>query len=276
MVRPDGDLGKPSIRYLSEMGISVVRLNVTPVKGLALTHPDQVTLTSIGVAENRLFFMVDPDGSMISADRFGPMQQVRADLDPEREVLALTFPDGSMVEGAATADGEALEIDFYGRPVPSRVVQGPFADALSAYIGIQVRLLRTDQPGDGSDVHHLTMVSRASVTAIGLAGGASGDIDSRRFRMLFELDGCEPYEEDTWDGRLVRIGQSTVRVCGQVPRCVMTTQSPTTGEKDFETLKTLATSRGRMKDGTGLPFGMYGEVEEPGRVRVGDNLTLVP
>jgi uncharacterized protein YcbX len=270
MVRQCRYLGKPSIRYLSLMAISVLRLNVTPVKGLALAHPQDVTLTEIGVADNRLFFMVDQDGAMVSADKFGPMQQVRPSFDPERDVLTLAFPDGSEVKGGAAPTHEAVVSDFYGRPVASHVVPGPFSEALSDYTGLAVRLVRSDRAGEGSDVHHLTLVSKASVVALARAGGADGDIDSRRFRMLFELDGCDPYEEDTWDGRLLRIGESTVRVCGQVPRCVITTQSPSTGKKDFETLKVLATSRGRMKNDTGLPFGMYAEVVEPGRVRIGD------
>lgn len=276
MVRQRRDLGKPSIRYLPWVTISVLRLNVTPVKGLALEHPEEVTLTDIGVPDNRLFFMVDPDGAMVSADRFGPMQQIRAHFDPVQDVLRMTFPDGSVTEADAASTGEAVVTDFYGRPVASHVVPGPLAEALSAYTGLDLRLVRADRAGDGSDVHHLTMVSRASVAALARAGGAEGDIDSRRFRMLFELDGCDAYEEDTWDGRLLRIGESAVRVRGQVPRCVITTQSPVSGKKDFETLKVLATSRGRMTDGTGLPFGMYAEVEEPGRVRVGDRVALLP
>jgi uncharacterized protein YcbX len=275
MLRLGGDLGKPSIRYLSYVVISVVRLNVTPVKGLALSHPNEVVLTSIGVPENRRFFMVDEDGAMVSADRFGPMQRIRADLDPEGDELTLTFPDGTVIAADAVGDGEALSTDFYGRAVASHVVPGPFAAALSDHIGFAVRLVRSDVPGDGSDVHHLTLVSRASVAELGRAGGANGDIDAGRFRMLFELDGCGAYEEDTWDGRLLGIGGATVRVCGQVPRCVMTTQSPKTGLKDFDTLKVLAASRGRMADGSGLPFGMYGEVEEPGSVRVGDEVALL-
>ena len=275
MVRQPGGLGKPAIRYLSCVAISVSRLSVTPVKGLALAHPDQVTLTSIGVPENRLFFMVDSSGAMVSADRFGPMQRIRANFDPARDVLGLTFPDGSLADGHAAGAGEPVSIDFYGRLVAAHVVPGPFATALAAHTGLDVRLVRTDQLGDGSDVHHLTLVSSASVAALAQAAGAQSDIDSRRFRMLFELDGAAAYEEDTWDGRLLQIGEATVRVCGQVPRCVITTQSPTTGEKDLETLKALASSRGRMKDGTGLPFGMYAEVEEPGRVRVGDPVALV-
>ncbi|MEA2520844.1 MAG: uncharacterized protein QOI81_490 [Actinomycetota bacterium] len=276
MLRLGRDLGKPSIRYLSCVVISVVRLNVTPVKGLALSHPGEVLLTPIGVPENRRFFMADPNGALVSAERFGPMQQVHADLDTVEDRLTLTFPDGTVVSGNASAGGSAVSTDFYGRLVPAHVVPGPFAAALSDYTGLSVRLVRTDAPGDGSDVHHLTLVSRASVAELGRAGGASGDIDAGRFRMLLELDGCRPYEEDTWDGRFLRVGAATVRVCGQVPRCVITTQSPKTGLKDFDTLKVLATSRGRMAGGAGLPFGMYGEVEHPGSVRVGDPVNLLP
>ena len=57
-------------------------------------------------------------------------------------------------------------------------------------------------------------------------------------------------------------------------RCVVTTQSPETGLKDFDTLKTIASYRQRMTDQTGLPFGMYAEVEHPGRVRVGDGVEV--
>ena len=41
---------------------SVVRINVTPVKSMALTHPEEVALSSVGVAENRLFYLVDDQG----------------------------------------------------------------------------------------------------------------------------------------------------------------------------------------------------------------------
>ena len=93
--------------------------------------------------------------------------------------------------------------------------------------------------------------------------------------MTFELEGCAAHEEDTWAGRRVRAGTALLRIYGQVPRCVVTTQSPETGLKDFETLKTIASYRQRMIDQTGLPFGMYAEVEHSGRVRVGDRIEVL-
>jgi MOSC domain-containing protein len=141
-------------------------------------------------------------------------------------------------------------------------------------VGTPVRLARCDQPGDGTDVYHVTLVSSASVAEVAGHGGHPGALDAARFRMTFELDGCEAHEEDTWAGRRVRMGKALLRIYGQVPRCVVTTQSPETGLKDFETLKTIVSYRPLMHDQKGIPFGMYAEVEHPGRVRVGDRVEV--
>jgi uncharacterized protein YcbX len=50
----------------------------------------------------------------------------------------------------------------------------------------------------------------------------------------------------------------------------VTTLGPDTGEKDFTTLNLIARHRERIGGRGGLPFGMYAEVVEPGRARLGD------
>jgi uncharacterized protein YcbX len=85
--------------------------------------------------------------------------------------------------------------------------------------------------------------------------------------MLIEITDAEPFEEDTWAGRRLRFGDAIVRVGDPMPRCVVTTLNPDTAKKDFPTLDILASYR---KRGTELLFGMYGEVEVAGDVRVGD------
>ncbi|MGZ8618038.1 MAG: MOSC N-terminal beta barrel domain-containing protein, partial [Actinomycetota bacterium] len=92
----------------------VVRINVTPVKAMALSHPDEVELGDVGVAQDRLFYLVDDEGRLFSGSRFGPLQTIRPSYDSDREHLTLTFPDGSVAEGLIT--------DFYGRPVRAHVV----------------------------------------------------------------------------------------------------------------------------------------------------------
>ncbi|MDQ3823049.1 MAG: MOSC domain-containing protein, partial [Actinomycetota bacterium] len=113
----------------------------------------------------------------------------------------------------------------------------------------------------------VSLVSDASVDEIGRQGGRDG-VDARRFRMLVGVAGCEPHEEDEWVGRRIQVGEAVVVLRGHVARCAITTQNPDTGAPDFDTLRTIKAYRG-LRDG-GLDFGVYGEVVEPGRARVGD------
>ena len=249
------------------------RINVSPVKGMALHHPGEVELGPAGISENRRFYLVDEWDELFSAPAHGPLVRIRPDHDPGACRLRLTFPDGVEVSGGTDALGEAVVTDFYGRPVPAHEVLGPFSEAISAYVGKPVRLLRCDRDGDGVDVNPLTLVSEASVEDLTSRGKRTEPLDSRRFRINLELAGCQPYDEDSWDGTPVRIGEATVRVDGQIPRCVLTTMSPETGLKDWDTLTHIAKYRPRIGGRGGLPFGVYAQVETPGRVRLGDTVT---
>ena len=251
---------------------SVARLNVTPVKSTRLQHPERVELTLDGVRENRLFFLVDPAGTMFTAGDAGELQQILSGWDPATQTLRLTFPDGTEIAGPGDELGEALVTDFYGREVPGRVVEGPFAEAFRGFTGRPLRLIRCDRPGDAYDVEPVTVVSLASVASLAEGAGHEGELDARRFRMNLELEGCAPYEEDTWAGAGadVRVGGAVLRFGPQVPRCVVTTLDPMTGRKDFATLTAIARQRGRIPGENGLPMGVYARVVEPGEIAVGD------
>jgi uncharacterized protein YcbX len=251
---------------------SVARLSVTPVKSLALHHPDDILLERCGVAQNRRFYLVREDGRLLAGLHHGPLVQVRADWDETVDRLTLTFHDGSIVDGDARL-GEPVFTDFWGHRVAGRVVDGPWADALSAFAGRPLRLVKANEPGGGVDVEPVTLVSLESVEELARQAGREA-LDSRRFRMLIEVGGCAPHEEDSWAARTVRIGGALVEVRGPVPRCATTTRDPSTGRRDFDALREIAAYRGR-RDGKKVDFGVYGRVVEPGRVRVGDPVERV-
>jgi uncharacterized protein YcbX len=190
----------------------------------------------------------------------------------------LHFPDGTAAEGRVTL-GEEVTTDFYGRPVPGNTVEGPWSDALSAWLGRPLLLIQSE-PGLAVDRGrgHVSLISTASLEELGQQGDRHEPVDGRRFRMLFELDGCEPHEEDGWVKRHLRIGEALVRIRGDVGRCAITTQNPETGEPDFDTLRTISGYRPFTENEAGerhIPFGIYGEVAEPGRVSIGDAVQVV-
>jgi uncharacterized protein YcbX len=252
------------------MKASVVRLSIAPVKSLGLVHPDEIELELHGVIGNRRFWLVDGDGRLFNGKLGGPMVRIQPDWDESTKVLALTFPDGDRVEGTVEL-GASVDAEMYRHPHPSRRVVGPWEDAISEFVGRRLTLLwaeghAVDRGYRGGTV---SLISRESLERLREEAGADEPVDGRRFRMLFEIDGVPPHEEDEWLGTQVRIGGATILLNGDVGRCVVTSQDPDTGVTTLDTLGTLAAYR-REGRNEPLPFGVYGSVVVPGRVRVGD------
>jgi uncharacterized protein len=250
---------------------SVAWITIAPVKALGLVHRDEVDLEPFGVRENRRFFLVDDEGRMMNGKVIGPLVRVIADYDDGTGRLALRMPDGEVVEGEVRVGGEVVT-QISRRPVAGHLVEGPWSEALSDLAGRTLRLVRTDRAGDGADrgLHGgMSLVGTASLEALAKAAGVER-VDGRRFRMLFGVMGVPPHAEDGWIGRRVRIGNAVVRLRGNVGRCAITTQDPDTGVPDLDTLHVLGEYRGDVETSEPLPFGVWGEVVEPGRVRLGD------
>ncbi len=248
----------------------VTRVSIAPVKSLGLTHPEAVDLGPSGVVGDRRFWMVNDQGRLVNGKMCSELMQVRSAWDEATRRLELRFPGGLELAGTVEL-GEPVAATLYGDPHPSRRVLGPWQDALSRFAGFPVTLLWSEQgavdrgAGGGG---WISLVSRASLERLEEEVGAQ-PVDGRRFRMLFEIDGVGPHEEDSWIGDVVRIGDAVVRPLGDVGRCAVTKCDPDTGKSDLDTLGALARYRreGRTEP---LPFGVYGEVVEPGRVSVGD------
>jgi hypothetical protein len=81
--------------------------------------------------------------------------------------------------------------------------------------------------------------------------------------------GGEAYGEDTW-GR-IEIGGVRLQVVKPCERCLVTTTDQATGERGKEPLRTLAAYR---RVGNDLMFGQNVVHENPGRLRVGDEVVI--
>lgn len=251
---------------------TVTQINVAPVKALGLVHPDEVLLERTGVAENRRFHVVDERGRRYNQIRNGRLVQVRPGYDAEAGRLKLTFPDGVVADGTVSL-GAAITIDFYGRGVRGRLVEGPWSEALTRWAGRVLQLVES-APGEAVDrgSGQVSLVSDESLQELARQSGRDS-VDGRRFRMLFQIAGVEPHEEDGWVEHRIRVGDAVVRLRGDVGRCAITTQNPDTGVPDFDTLRTIGSYRARTHNAAGnehIPFGVYGDVVQAGVVRVGD------
>jgi uncharacterized protein YcbX len=250
--------------------IRVSKISIAPVKALGLTHPEEVELGPRGVAENRRFLLLDEGGRHINGMKFGPLVAITPEYDSAAETLVLRFPDGHTVRGEIQlGDAYAAKVDT--RQIPVREVLGDYSEAISELAGKPLWLVRAEQPGDAVDRERYPVSLMSTSSLEELRPG----LDGRRFRMLFEVDGVETWEEDSWLGGRLRVGEAVVALEEHVGRCAITTQDPDRGVRDFDTLRRLLELRGKNPDTGEVDFGVCGGVAEPGRVRVGDPVEVV-
>lgn len=243
----------------------VTALTIAPVKGMRLVRVPAVSLVETGPLGDRAFHVQDAGGKLALTTRNPGLVQVVPSYDPAGGRLELAFPGGRRVAGPVTP-GEETETTFYdGRVVPGRVVEGPFAAALSEHLGRPVTLVARAEDVSGGDDHPVTLMSRASLAALGHELD-DADVDARRFRMTIEVDGLAPWDEHGWAGSEVTVGEAVLRVVAPTVRCVVTTRSPEDGRTDLPVLRALADIHGTSD----VVFGVWCDVVRPGRVAVGD------
>jgi uncharacterized protein YcbX len=251
---------------------TVARFSIAPVRSLGLEHPNEIDLTEAGVVEDRRFYLTDGANRLVDRLVVPSLAQIAAHTDPAATELRLSFPDGTVIDDRVRP-GSPVETDIYKRTAIGHIVEGPWAAALSDFCGRPIRLIRCDRVGGTRKAHPATLITDGSLEMLGHHLGA-GSVDGRRFRMLIELKGGGPHEEDTWVGGRIALGESVLQISAPVPRCAMTTQDPDTGERDLDTLRTIIAYRG-LTDDRDINFGVYGEVEQPGRIRLGDSSTVL-
>jgi uncharacterized protein YcbX len=121
----------------------------------------------------------------------------------------------------------------------------------------------------------LLLGNAASLAALNdwLLEAGDAPVPMTRFRPNLVVEGAGPWDEDAWAGRRLRIGAAELRAAGPCDRCVVTTVDQETGEKGRQPLAILG--RHRNVD-QGLMFGLHLLTVTPGRITVGDPVTLQP
>ena len=262
---------------MSDTGAHVMHLRTTPVKGFTIKESSRVFLSvDEGIAGDRAFFLADPAGKLLSATRTACFLSYWASFDPRTDVLAVGRGAETVQEERVVAN-EPVRAHFFGdRYASGLVVEGPWTRLLSEIAGEPVRLVRATSPLGGFDLHPVSLLSGASVRALTDDAGDE-PLDSRRFRMTITIDGVPAFTEDTWLGRQLSVGDSVVRVTSLVRRCAAVQKDPDGAEGRQDALRRIKSVRGTVMTplGRGLTLGVYGDVEEPGLIQVGDVVRLV-
>jgi uncharacterized protein YcbX len=137
--------------------------------------------------------------------------------------------------------------------------------ALAAELGHGARVIKQ---GRGIfDTMPLSLITTQTIAALSSSVGL--ELDVRRFRpnLLIEATDDGDAQENSWVGHVLRIGDMQMRVDKRDKRCVLVNVDPVTTTLDPSVLRSIAQERQSC-------LGVYGTIVTPGRVAVGDEVTL--
>ncbi len=137
--------------------------------------------------------------------------------------------------------------------------------ALAAELGFGAHVIKQ---GRGIfDTMPLSLITTQTIDKLGSMIGSP--LDALRFRpnFLVEAEGTTEFPEDAWVGAVLQIGEMRMRVDQRDKRCVIINVDPETTARDPEVLRAVARERQAC-------LGVYGSTVQPGRVAIGDTVTI--
>jgi uncharacterized protein YcbX len=137
--------------------------------------------------------------------------------------------------------------------------------ALAAELGSGVRVIKTER--GVFDAFPLSLISTRTVADLGATVGAH--LESLRFRPNIVIEALDdtPFPEEAWVGRVLRIGDLRMRIDKRDQRCIMVNVDPKTTKRNSAVLKAIGRERQAC-------LGVYGSTVVPGRVAVGDAVSI--
>jgi uncharacterized protein YcbX len=220
-----------------------------PVKSLLGERLEAIEVEARGLQGDRRFAVTDRHGKIGSGKttrRFRLLPglfDLRARIEGERALVTLP-------------DGRELHV---GDPRLDRFVSARYGDDLH---------LVEESSVSYHDAAPLHLLTTASLTWLQARLPAS-EVDRRRFRpnILLDVVGSE-LVEDGWVDKRFALGGAVVRIRERAERCVMTTNSQDELPQDPAILAAVT----KLND---VCLGVFATVEQPGTIRVGDELTIV-
>ncbi len=261
------------------MFMALTQLFIHPLKSCRGQAVAEASVTLQGLADDRVWLVVRPDGSQITARTHPRLVQVEA--------------AGSGEGGwQFSAPGQALlatDTARFQQPHRAQVWKSEFtalsgddaADAwFSQWLGEPVQLLWLGQttrrykdgetPLSFADGAPFLLISQASLDDLNQRLAAP--VSMRQFRPNLVVDDAFAFEEDEW--QRIRIGEVEFEVASRCTRCIFTTIDPDSAvpHPDKQPLATLIGYR-RLEEG--VCFGVNLVARNSGVLRVGDEVEVL-
>ncbi|MFI6848565.1 MOSC domain-containing protein [Kitasatospora sp. NBC_00085] len=258
---------------------TVDRLRRYPVKSMLGEELGEAAVSERGLHGDRVLGLLDAESGRVASAKnprlWAGMLGFTAVLDVGGVVI--TGPDGRVVRETELSGLLGRKVSLVGeRPAGATVERAVPEEVLARGTSAEVAVTeneigRAAPAGTFFDFAPLHLLTTSTLDAV--AAGA----ERYRPNLVIRTEG-EGYVENEWVGRELRIGPDLrLRVLVPTPRCAVPTLPHGELPRSTGALKVLA-AQNRLVPLEGMAAlpcaGVYAQVVEPGRVRVGDAVAL--
>jgi uncharacterized protein YcbX len=248
---------------------TVSDLWVYPVKSLQGASVAALEIGPGGVVGDRTWGFVDEATTTVASAK-----RHKALLEAEGHADRVVLPDGRelALDDPATV-GQAMS-DWLARPM--RLIRSADQTGLAYEMTF-------DPPDDSAELFEIPMadgslldLAHVHVVVAGTLAHCAAqrpdlDWDVRRFRPNVVVDlPSEPFAENAWAGRRLRLGDAVLTVSQPTVRCAMPLRAQPGLDRQPELFRAINELNGAMPN----HLGIYLEVTTPGRVALGDQVQL--
>jgi uncharacterized protein len=226
----------------------VVGLWRYPVKSMGAEALTEAEVSWFGLAGDRRWAFIRE-----GAERSGfPWLTLRQRPDLSRYRPSFVEPDRPNASRTLVRTPAGAELD----------VADP---AFATELGDGVRVIRQDR--GVFDTMPLSVITTQSIAGLSRLAGCALDVLRFRPNLLIEAVSERTCPEDAWVGRVLRIGGMRIRVDARDKRCLVVNIDPVTTRRNPAVLRAIAQDRAAC-------LGVYGSTVQPGRIAVGDPVTI--
>ena len=260
-------------------------LHIYPIKGMRGCDLSAAEVTSMGLAGDRRWMLIDATGRFISQREQEHLALVS--VTPNASVLTARAPGCRDLVIAPPIACGAIPVTIWDDRLPAFPATAQVNDWFSDYLKLPCRLIyqgdtrrptdpRWSRPGDATsfaDAYPLLICTTASLDDLNRRAGTK--LPMNRFRPNIVIAGEEPWSEDGW--QRLKVGAVEIDLVKPCARCVVTTIDQAQGIKmGREPLRTLAKFHFLQVPGiSGAIFGQNAIPRALGRIAVGDPVQVL-
>jgi len=278
---------------------TVARLRRYPVKSMLGEDLDVGGVTFRGLDHDRRLGVISQRTGKIASAKYPRLWRAlltlsaAADHPVAGDGVRITLPDGAIIR-STDADVDAILSALLSEPVTltstpppgasldRAVPEAVLADGSGSFAEVPAEVIEIGAgapPGTFVDFAPLHVLTTATLDRIaGLSPRGLADLERYRPNIVIRTNAVG-FAENDWLDRYLAVGADLIlRVIARTPRCAVPTLAHGPLPRDADALRVLARHNrlAPVHDADPEPCaGVYAEVLNPGRIKIGDDVYLV-